>query len=416
MFDVKRMGEQIANLRTGNKYTQEQLAEKLKVSPQAVSKWENGKATPEIPMLYEISQLFNCSVDRILDPSSCVLRNMDFDYEFLVKPRIPVADYSGPEWPKSISLASLFTALKLFFGLEQRRDSQNRQINDDEEYILQSAITNICFGYSYGPDELIHDSFLIYGLDYEIHSKTDYSEDEFISLAHRQIEHGYPVIIIPKDYIDTIFAVGFSDHGHILKGLGFLEGDDQKNARINFDQLNPYAGWYKTDCDLIIVKPSNEKMPLAKACANALFRGINLLLNNDHCGEDKMQGHGMVIYRNWCGLLREENQRNAEHIECVFPHAFIHYENKLRTKQFFELCIKIIPGIDKELMTLAVNQYNDIVSSATEIATIAHLRDSFPKDSLKEKRNQIIEMLRRSSEQEELALSYIQKAAADIQK
>lgn len=416
MFDVKRMGEQIANLRTENKYTQEQLAEKLKVSPQAVSKWENGKAAPEIPMLYEISRLFNCSVDRILDPSSCILRNMDFDYEFLVKPRIPVADYSGPEWPKSISLASLFTALKLFFGLERRRDSQNRQINDDEEYILQSAITNICFGYSYGPDELIHDSFLIYGLDYEIHSKTDYSEDEFISLAHRQIEHGYPVIIIPKDYIDTIFAVGFSDHGHILKGLGFLEGDDQKNARINFDQLNPYAGWYKTDCDLIIVKPSNEKMPLAKACANALFRGINLLLNNDHCGEDKMQGHGMVIYRNWCGLLREENQRNAEHIECVFPHAFIHYENKLRTKQFFELCINIIPCIDKELMTLAVTQYNDIVSSATEIATIAHLRDSFPKDSLKEKRNQIIEMLRRSSEQEELALSYIQKAAADIQK
>lgn len=161
-------------------------------------------------------------------------------------------------------------------GLEQRTDSQNRQINDDEEYILQSAITNICFGYSYGPDELIHDSFLIYGLDYEIHSKTDYSEDEFIFLAHRQIEHGYPVIIIPEDYTDTIFAVGFCDHGHILKGLGFLEGDDQKNARINFDQLNQYAGWYKADCDMIIVKPSNEKMPLAEACANALLRGISL--------------------------------------------------------------------------------------------------------------------------------------------
>lgn len=128
--------------------------------------------------------------------------------------------------------------------------------------------------------------------------------------------------------------MGFCDHGPILKGLGFLEGDDQKNARINFDQLNQYAGWYKADRDMIIVKPSNEKMPLAKACANALLRGISLLLNNDHCGEDKMQGYGMVIYRDWCELLREENQRSAEHIECVFPHAFIHYENKLRTKQF----------------------------------------------------------------------------------
>lgn len=416
MFDVKKMGEQIARLRKGNKYTQEQLAEKLKISPQAVSKWENGNAVPEIPMLCEISKLFNCSVDRLLDSSSCILRNIDFDYEFVVKPRIPAADYSGPEWPKSISSASVLTALKLFFGLEQRRDSQNRQINDDEEYILQSAIMNICFGYSYGPDEWIRDGFLIYGLDYEIHSKTEYSEDEFISLACRQIEHGYPVIIIPEEYTDTIFAVGFSDHGRILKGLGFLEGDDQKNARMNFDQLDQYPSWYKTDCDMMIIKPSNEKMPLAKACTNALFKGIELLSNNDHCGEDKMQGYGTVIYRNWCELLREENQRNAEQIECTFPHAFIHYENKLRTKQFFELCINIIPGIDKELMTLAINQYNDIISSATEIATIAHTQGSFPKDSLKEKRNHIIELLRRSSEQEELALSYLQKATENIRK
>lgn len=363
-------------------------------------------------MLYEISRFFNCPVDRILDPSSCVLGEMDFDYEFLVRPRVPVADYSGPEWPKSISSASLLTAVKLFFGLEQRRDIKGCQVNDEEEYILQSAITNICFGYSYGPEQWIRDSFLIYGLDYEMHSKADYSEGEFIALACRQIEHGYPVIIIPKEYTDTIFAVGFSGHGQILKGLGFLEGDDQKNAGISFEELNQYAGWYKTDCDMMLIRPSREKMPLAQACANALLRGMTLLSNKEHQGEDKMQGYGLIIYRNWCELLREENQRDADQIECVFPHAFIHYENKLRTKQFFELCINIIPQIDKELMALAISQYKDIISFAADIAAIAHQRDSFPKDSLKEKRNQIMEMLRRSREQEELALNYIQKALA----
>lgn len=414
MFDVRKMGEQIAYLRAAKKWTQEQLAEKLEISPQAISKWENGKAVPEVPMLCAMSGLFNCSVDRILDPKSCVLHNMDFNYEFLVKPRIPVADYSGSEWPKSISFASLLTALKLFFGLEQRRDSKNRQINDDEEYILQSAITNVCFGYSYSPDEFVNDSFSIYGLDYEIHSKADYSEDDLIALACQQIEHGYPVIVIPKEYTDTIFAVGFSDHGHTLKGLGFVEGDDQKNANINFDRLNQYAGWYKVDCDMMTLKPSNEKMPLAKACINALNKGVELLLNDSHCGEDKMQGYGLVIYQNWSDLLREENKNDAEQIDCVFPHAFIHYENKLRTKQFFELCIDIIADIDKELMAMAISQYDSILSFATEIATIAHQRDSFSKDLLKEKRNYIIEMLRRSSEQERLALSYIQKAMANI--
>lgn len=416
MFDVKKMGDRIAQLRIKNKYTQEQLAEILKISPQAISKWENGKAVPELPLLYEISRLFDCSVDSIIDPSSSVLRDMGFNYEFTVKPRIPAAEYSGAEWPKSISSASVLTAVKLFFGLEQRMDHKNRQVNDEEEYILQSALMNISFGYSYGPEEWIHDCFLIYGLDYEIHAKKEYSEEEFIALAQRQIEHGYPVIVIPKEYTDTVFAVGFSDHGRTLKGLGFLEGDDQKNSKMSFEQLGQYEGWYKNDCDILTIVPANEKMPLSEACTNALLKGISLLLNDTHCGEDKMQGYGMVIYRNWCELLREENQRNADRIECTFPHAFIHYENKLRTKQFFEMCIKIIPGIDKELMTLAVNQYNDIITAAAEIATITHTQDSFPKDVLNEKRNKIIEMLQRSSEQEELALSYIQRAIANIRK
>lgn len=415
MFDVKKTGEQIARLRAEYGYTQEQLAEKLTVSPQAVSKWENGKSTPDAAMVCKISALFNCSTDRILNPSSCVLHTMDFDYEFLVKPRVSVAEYSGSEWPRSISTASLLTAVKLFFGLEQRRDMQGRQINDEEEYILQSAITNICFGYSYAPDECIHDSFLIYGLDYEMHSKADYSQEEFIALACRQIEHGFPVIMIPKEYTDTVLAVGFSDHGKILKGLGFLDGDDQKNAGINFDHLSQYAGWYKADFDMMLLKTSNEKMPPAKACMNALLRGIALLSNNSRPVKDKMAGYGMVIYRLWQDLLKEENQRNADQIECIFPHAFIHYENKLRTMQFFERCINIIPDIDRDFMALAVKQYHDIISSAAEIAAIAHQRDAFTKDSLRDKRNHIIELLRRSGEQEELALSYLQKAVCNKQ-
>ncbi len=40
--------------------------------------------------------------------------------------------------------------------------------------------------------------------------------------------------------------------------------------------------------------------------------------------------------------------------------------------------------------------------------------NSFPADSLMEKRNHIIEMLKRSAEREELALSFLKKEAADI--
>lgn len=414
MFNVKKLGKQIAFMRQKNNFTQEKLAEKLGVSSQAISKWENGNAVPGVPFLYKLSEIFNCSIDSILSFPSKVLHDSNFNYEFIVQPRVPVADYSGSQWPKSIALGSLFTALKLFYGLEKRRDHQNRQMNDDEEYILQSAITNICFGYSYAPDKWIRDSFLIYGLDYETYTQTSVSQEEFIALAREQIENGNPAIIVPKEYRDIIFAVGYSDQGRVLKGMAFIDGDDEKNANINWNSLKQFAGWYKEQCDIIIVKPSNITISVTQACTNALHTGVRLLLNTEHSGKDKMRGYGLVIYNNWIDLLKKENENNEDQINCVFPHAFIHYENKLRTKQFFELCINTITDIDKECMSLAVKHYDEIIAFAADIATIAHQRNSFPKEALKEKRNHIIERLRRSSELEEYALSYIQKSLVNV--
>lgn len=60
------LGERIANLRREKGYTQEELAEKLSVSPQAVSKWENDISCPDIMLLPEIAKLFNVTVDALL--------------------------------------------------------------------------------------------------------------------------------------------------------------------------------------------------------------------------------------------------------------------------------------------------------------------------------------------------------------
>ncbi len=40
--------EKLLTLRKANNMTQEQLAEKLDVSRQSISKWESGQATPEL--------------------------------------------------------------------------------------------------------------------------------------------------------------------------------------------------------------------------------------------------------------------------------------------------------------------------------------------------------------------------------
>ena len=59
-------GEKVQKLRNQNKWTQEQLAEKLYVSRTAVSKWESGKGYPNIDLLKDVAKLFNKTIDELL--------------------------------------------------------------------------------------------------------------------------------------------------------------------------------------------------------------------------------------------------------------------------------------------------------------------------------------------------------------
>lgn len=60
-------GEKIAKLRKTNNLTQEQLADLLNVSRQAVSKWESDGAYPETDKLIHMARIFHCSIDYLLN-------------------------------------------------------------------------------------------------------------------------------------------------------------------------------------------------------------------------------------------------------------------------------------------------------------------------------------------------------------
>lgn len=64
--------DKIQKLRTDNKLTQEQLAEKLYVSRTAISKWESGKGYPNIDTLKDISNIFHITLDDLLSTSELV--------------------------------------------------------------------------------------------------------------------------------------------------------------------------------------------------------------------------------------------------------------------------------------------------------------------------------------------------------
>ena len=59
------IGERIAYYRRLNAMTQEELAERLSVSAQAISKWEQKINSPDIMLLPEIADVFSVSVDEL---------------------------------------------------------------------------------------------------------------------------------------------------------------------------------------------------------------------------------------------------------------------------------------------------------------------------------------------------------------
>ena len=63
------ISEKILQLRKAKGFTQEELAEKLNVSRQSVSKWESGQSVPELEKLVTLCEVFQVSADYLLKPS-----------------------------------------------------------------------------------------------------------------------------------------------------------------------------------------------------------------------------------------------------------------------------------------------------------------------------------------------------------
>ena len=83
--------EKLQLLRKSKGLTQENLAEKLDVSRQAVAKWESGQAYPDIGNLIAVSRLFHVTVDYLVKDQACAVNcagGASTDFEKLVAFRL----------------------------------------------------------------------------------------------------------------------------------------------------------------------------------------------------------------------------------------------------------------------------------------------------------------------------------------
>ncbi len=72
-----KFGDNLRHLRKSKKLSQEELAEKMNVSRQSVSKWETGDAYPEMNNILELCKIFHCRINDLVNDSIIDIESLD---------------------------------------------------------------------------------------------------------------------------------------------------------------------------------------------------------------------------------------------------------------------------------------------------------------------------------------------------
>ncbi|MDF2877889.1 MAG: putative transcriptional regulator [Clostridia bacterium] len=234
------LGEKIQQLRKSRSLSQEQLAEKLNISRQSISKWELNDATPDLSKIVMLSKLFSISMDE------------------LIKENVPL----GPN--KSESINCNIDRIKNFF---KSRDAINPMIKDD---LLDNYIGRFCsvdlIGWNDGVNNAYltsYDNFFVYYVIVENHKfrigalgKKYIEEIEAESLKSLEILGNYQTQAINKKFFITKKADLYLDDRYFWSGL---IGEDTEHLNLTvrkFENEKIYVCQNANEFPLLISKIS----------------------------------------------------------------------------------------------------------------------------------------------------------------
>ena len=127
---MKALGTKISELRKARGMTQDELADKMGVSPQAVSKWENDLSMPDLPVLIELSDFFHISLDDFLKEKVQTVellpedKQKDIEQMFL---RVYVDSENGDRVRVNLPLALVKMARDMGLDIPQMTDNPMMQ-------------------------------------------------------------------------------------------------------------------------------------------------------------------------------------------------------------------------------------------------------------------------------------------------
>ncbi len=79
-----KFGDNLRKLRKDAGLSQEELADKVKVSRQSVSKWETGEAYPEMNNILQLCKIFNCEINSLVNDNMADLESLDEEIKMKV--------------------------------------------------------------------------------------------------------------------------------------------------------------------------------------------------------------------------------------------------------------------------------------------------------------------------------------------
>ena len=136
------LGNRIANLRKKNNLSQEELADKIGVTRQTISKWELNNTTPDIMQAKKISEVFSISLDELTDNNmDNILINKVSNTEKLASLTIKILKFIG------VSLLIFFILIFILAIIMYKNKFKNRDYNVIGKYSITCSLDNETYFY-----------------------------------------------------------------------------------------------------------------------------------------------------------------------------------------------------------------------------------------------------------------------------
>ena len=145
-----KLAEKIQDLRKKSGLSQEQLAEQLGVSRQAISKWESGQSTPDIDKIVLLSEFFRISTDYLLKQENEVSEDSVKQEEYTIEVNVKMSKKAF-----SYLLLGIMFMMTFLFFLLLIKNLDIYMLIVTFPFLFVSVFMFACFGYEYGMGKIL---------------------------------------------------------------------------------------------------------------------------------------------------------------------------------------------------------------------------------------------------------------------